>query len=112
MGKIFTRAHARVGLLGNPSDIYGGRGLGFNFTQLGARVELTPVTSPAGGPPDECGGELGGELIEGGSFGVLTAVAADPGDAVVFTGQPEDIGLVRGKAGCCAEQESCEDAGD
>ncbi|MEY2716831.1 MAG: hypothetical protein RIT24_3174, partial [Planctomycetota bacterium] len=33
-------AHARVGLLGNPSDLYGGRGLGFAVRELEARVTL------------------------------------------------------------------------
>jgi glucuronokinase len=34
-------AYARAGLLGNPSDIYGGRVLAFTFTDFAARVFLT-----------------------------------------------------------------------
>ena len=34
-------AYARAGLLGNPSDIYGGRVLAFTFTDFAARVSLT-----------------------------------------------------------------------
>ena len=37
---LTARAHARVGLLGNPSDLYGGRGLGFAVRELEARVTL------------------------------------------------------------------------
>jgi len=29
MASLTARAQARVGLLGNPSDLYGGRGIGF-----------------------------------------------------------------------------------
>lgn len=40
-----VRAHAwpRAGLLGNPSDLYGGRGLGFAFDAFRAEVELEPA---------------------------------------------------------------------
>lgn len=37
---LTAHAHARVGLLGNPSDLYGGRGLGFAVAQLRAVVTL------------------------------------------------------------------------
>ncbi|KAF8749346.1 hypothetical protein HU200_012676 [Digitaria exilis] len=36
------RAYARVGLLGNPSDVYGGRALSFAFTDFYATVRLRP----------------------------------------------------------------------
>ncbi len=36
-------AHARVGLLGNPSDIYGGAGIGFAVNELAARVSVSPA---------------------------------------------------------------------
>ena len=39
---LTARAHARVGLLGNPSDLYGGKGLGFAVAELAATVELAP----------------------------------------------------------------------
>jgi glucuronokinase len=42
MDSLETFAHARVGLLGNPSDIYGGKGVGFAVRQLKASVRLTP----------------------------------------------------------------------
>lgn len=40
MTSISATAQARVGLLGNPSDIYGGRGLGFSVADLTATVRL------------------------------------------------------------------------
>jgi NDP-sugar pyrophosphorylase family protein/mevalonate kinase len=39
---VRARAHARVGLLGNPSDLYGGKGLGFAVRELSATVEVAP----------------------------------------------------------------------
>ena len=39
---IVERAYARVGLLGNPSDIYHGRTLAFAVKQFQASVTLTP----------------------------------------------------------------------
>lgn len=39
--KLSARAHARVGLLGNPSDLYGGKGIGFAVRELAAQVVLT-----------------------------------------------------------------------
>lgn len=38
---LSSSAQARIGLLGNPSDIYGGRGLGFSVAELGVTVTLT-----------------------------------------------------------------------
>ena len=40
MTSLTATAQARVGLLGNPSDIYGGRGLGFSVARLTATVRL------------------------------------------------------------------------
>jgi glucose-1-phosphate thymidylyltransferase len=40
MTTLTAHAHARVGLLGNPSDLYGGRGIGFAVRELTARVTL------------------------------------------------------------------------
>jgi glucose-1-phosphate thymidylyltransferase len=40
MASISSHAHARIGLLGNPSDLYGGRGLGFAVAELRATVTL------------------------------------------------------------------------
>lgn len=39
---ITTHAHPRIGLLGNPSDLYGGRVLGFTFSGFMAQVHLDP----------------------------------------------------------------------
>jgi len=36
------RAYARVGLLGNPSDVYGGRALSFTIADFSATVRLRP----------------------------------------------------------------------
>jgi len=40
MTSLTASAQARIGLLGNPSDIYGGRGLGFSTAELGVAVTL------------------------------------------------------------------------
>jgi dTDP-glucose pyrophosphorylase/galactokinase/mevalonate kinase-like predicted kinase len=47
MTSLRARAQARVGLLGNPSDIYAGRGLGFSVAELGVAVQLdaAPATT-------------------------------------------------------------------
>lgn len=44
--KVCTQAKARVGLLGNPSDMYKGFGLGFTVEEL--FVTITMTTSPTG----------------------------------------------------------------
>ena len=40
MTSLTATAQARIGLLGNPSDIYGGHGLGFSLQELGVTVKL------------------------------------------------------------------------
>ena len=40
MTSLTASAQARIGLLGNPSDIYGGQGLGFSVAELGVTVTL------------------------------------------------------------------------
>ena len=56
MPSLHARAQARVGLLGNPSDLYAGRALGFAIAELGAVVELASSASI----------ELPSELFEAG----------------------------------------------
>ncbi|QDU65365.1 mevalonate kinase [Engelhardtia mirabilis] len=51
MSPVTARAQARVGLLGNPSDLYGGRGLGFAVAGLGAEVRVEEATETS--LPDE-----------------------------------------------------------
>ncbi|GBG68919.1 hypothetical protein CBR_g3618 [Chara braunii] len=41
-GKIIRKAHARVGLLGNPSDGYYGKTISFSLKNFAATVTLTP----------------------------------------------------------------------
>ncbi|MCA8973180.1 MAG: NTP transferase domain-containing protein [Planctomycetes bacterium] len=41
MTSLTATAQARIGLLGNPSDIYGGRGLGFSVAEIGVEVTLS-----------------------------------------------------------------------
>jgi glucuronokinase len=41
MRTVSKSAHARVGFLGNPSDIYGGKGIGFGIADLGVDLKLT-----------------------------------------------------------------------
>ena len=40
---VKASAKPRAGLLGNPSDMYGGRGIAFTFDDFGAEVTLTPA---------------------------------------------------------------------
>jgi glucuronokinase len=40
--EVEHRAYARVGLLGNPSDVYGGRAVSFAVAGLWATVRLRP----------------------------------------------------------------------
>lgn len=47
MASISSHAHARVGLLGNPSDLYGGKGLGFAVAELRATVTLADAAAIA-----------------------------------------------------------------
>lgn len=42
---LSSSAHARVGFLGNPSDIYGGKGIGFGIADLGVDLHLTESRS-------------------------------------------------------------------
>ena len=41
---------------------------------------------------------IGGKLVNVGGFGFLVAVTTDPMKAVVLAGEPEDVGLVLGRA--------------
>jgi dTDP-glucose pyrophosphorylase/galactokinase/mevalonate kinase-like predicted kinase len=45
MPSLTARAQARIGLLGNPSDIYGGFGLGLAVRELGVTVTLTDAAT-------------------------------------------------------------------
>jgi glucuronokinase len=79
MAAIITEAHPRVGLLGNPSDLYAGRVLGFTFTNFVARVRVeaaegiellgseeplrVPASVPFAGNLDPCRGRGGAELL-------------------------------------------------
>ena len=47
MTSLTATAHARIGLLGNPSDIYGGRGLGFSVADMTATVRLEAADADA-----------------------------------------------------------------
>jgi glucuronokinase len=42
---VTSFAHARVGFLGNPSDIYGGKGIGFGIADLGLDLRLVESKS-------------------------------------------------------------------
>jgi glucuronokinase len=61
MHSIVSTALPRAGLLGNPSDLYGGRGIGFTFEDFSAEVELRPSNLPDRG--DIIGIETGGLLF-------------------------------------------------
>ncbi|RMH04196.1 MAG: hypothetical protein D6702_03690 [Planctomycetota bacterium] len=45
MAAIRARAFPRAGLVGNPSDLYGGRGLGFAFDAFRAEVRAEPAAA-------------------------------------------------------------------
>ncbi len=54
MDAIVRRAHTRAGLMGNPSDGYGGKALAVSFTDFFAEVSLAPHdrVEVVGGPDD------------------------------------------------------------
>ena len=49
MHSVVASAFPRAGLLGNPSDLYGGRGIGFTFEDFHAAVECRPSHIPGMG---------------------------------------------------------------
>ena len=63
-----ARAHPRIGILGNPSDGYGGRVLSLTFSDFLAEVELSEEGPEAG--------ELFARLDEAEGFEALTTAAA------------------------------------
>ncbi len=68
MQRVKSAALPRAGLLGNPSDLYGGRGIAFTFAGFRAEVEL--VAAPAT--------QMRGELLDAG-WSVFTAFARTRG---------------------------------
>ncbi|MAW59758.1 MAG: hypothetical protein CMJ94_02860 [Planctomycetes bacterium] len=60
MNSVLATAWPRAGLLGNPSDLYEGRGIGFTFADFSAQVECRPSNVPSRG--DIVGIEYGGGL--------------------------------------------------
>ena len=46
MHSVVASAFPRAGLLGNPSDLYGGRGIGFTFEDYAAEVHFLPANEP------------------------------------------------------------------
>ncbi len=91
MKTITTHAHPRIGLLGNPSDLYGGRVLGFTFDGFMAQVQLEfcesielhgsdeimrcSLEAPLAAELDPCAGSGGTELL---AAAVKRLVAAHP----------------------------------
>lgn len=45
-GTIVSKVYARIGLLGNPSDGYGGKVLALSLKNFSAQITLTPSSSP------------------------------------------------------------------
>ncbi len=90
-GTVSGRAHARAGLLGNPSDVYGGKAIAVSICNFAARVSLEPATTFAiDADPD--------------AVGLLRAAVgrfpAPPPDAVVrmTTDVPRQVGLAGSSA--------------
>lgn len=52
MSAVTAIAHPRVGLLGNPSDLYRGRVLGFAFDDFAARATIEPAPASELVAPD------------------------------------------------------------
>lgn len=100
MRTVKTSASARAGLLGNPSDLYGGRGIG--FTVAGWQVELEVQAGPDPGRAARPGSELlrAAALV----FGRHRAWtpeehAAEAALAVYFTSNiPRQVGLAGSSA--------------
>ena len=62
---VTGHAHARVGLLGNPADQFGARGLGFTFDAFGATVTLTAAAALDLGADDPATCEMTPLLVAG-----------------------------------------------
>ena len=60
MHSVVATAFPRAGLLGNPSDLYGGRGIGFTFEDYAAEVRFLPAneSESAGSHSFELGASL------------------------------------------------------
>lgn len=61
MHSVVATAFPRAGLLGNPSDLYGGRGIGFTFEDFAAEVHFLPTDEPE--PTDPRSFESGLPLV-------------------------------------------------
>lgn len=76
MHSVVSSAFPRAGLLGNPSDLYEGRGIGFTFEDFGAEVELRASDIAEAGDLTriETGGLLYSPLPQAPEVPILTAV--------------------------------------
>lgn len=95
MASLHASSHARVGLLGNPSDLYGGKGLGFAVAELTATVTLTDAATTT----------LPNELLRAGwqlMQAELTAQGLDPTSRPFALTLTSDIPFQAGLSGSSA----------
>jgi glucuronokinase len=91
MQPVKARALPRAGLLGNPSDLYGGAGIAFTFDDFAAEVTLAPAAEV----------ELDGELLRAAwqVFGEgRSSLPARPFSASFATSIPRQVGLAGSSA--------------
>lgn len=94
MDRINETAFPRVGLAGNPSDLYGGRGLGFTFDAWRVELSLEPAEALDLGAGDEATAPLT-ELLQAG-WDEFRERAGDLAEPDPLRGTPAGDGL----AGC------------
>ena len=88
-GVVRAHAHPRVGLLGNPGDLYGQRGSGFTFDAFRATVELHPAPALDLGAGDPATAPMA-ELFEAGweVFRRWAQVVGEPDGPTTTTDEP------------------------
>jgi glucuronokinase len=90
--RVVARAHARAGLLGNPSDVYEGRAIALSVRDFTAEVEIEPAAAL------RCEGEPGGAALLRAAFGRLPEARDDQLALRFRTDVPRQVGLAGSSA--------------
>ncbi len=92
MRRVVARAHARAGLLGNPSDVYEGRAIALSVRDFRAEVEIEPAAAL------RCEGEPGGAALLRAAFGRFPEARDDRLALRFRTDVPRQVGLAGSSA--------------
>lgn len=92
MRRVAARAFARAGLLGNPSDVYGGKAIALSVRNLSAVVEVEPSEKLV------CEGEPGGAALLRAAFGRLPEARDDQVRLRFASDIPRQVGLAGSSA--------------